>query len=305
MYDVIIIGGGPAGMSAAVYAARACLKTLIIEREPISGGQILNTVEVDNYLGLPGVSGYELARKFSEHVKALQVETISGVVTEVHCTEEEKRVVVKGENYQAKALVFAMGATHRRLGIPGEEELKGMGVSYCATCDGMFFRNKTVAVVGGGDVALEDALYLSNVCEKVYLIHRRDSFRGAKALQEKAHQQTNIEILTDTIVTRICGDGIVDKILLKEVKTGEEGELAINGIFIAVGTEPVTDLLKSIVQLDENGYVIAGENCRTNIEGVYAVGDVRQKPLRQIVTAVADGANAISDLEKYLFSIKK
>lgn len=296
MYDVMIIGSGPAGMAAAIYAARACLKTLLIEKQPMGGGQILNTADVDNYPGLPGVGGFELGQKLSEHVKSAGIAQVTADVVRIECQGEVKRVMTDAQEYEAKALIYAAGAGHRKLLVPGEEALAGVGVSYCATCDGAFFRGKTVAVVGGGDTALEDALFLARGCERVYLIHRRDAFRGAKTLQNRVEAAGNIVLRMETAVEEIRGGDRVQAVDLLHLKTGEKESLYVDGVFIAVGMTPHTELMKGQVELDAGGYVIAGENCRTNVTGVYAAGDVRTKALRQIVTAAADGANAVADI---------
>lgn len=300
MYDMIIIGSGPAGLAAAIYAQRARMKTLVIEREYMSGGQVMNTYEVDNYPGFPGIGGFELGMKFREHADKLGAEFVNAEVIELQLTEKIKKVVTDEEVYETRTIVIATGAKHRKLGIAGEEELAGMGVSYCATCDGAFFKDHTVAVVGGGDVAVEDAIFLSRGCEKVYLIHRRDELRAAKSLQERLFACKNVEFLWDTEVTKICGEDHLECIVVRNKKTGEKKTMDINGIFVAVGTLPNSDLVKGKVEMDEQGYVIAGEDCATNIEGVYAAGDVRSKMMQQIITAAADGANAVNSAQRYL-----
>ena len=292
MYDLLIIGSGPAGLSAAVYGIRAGLKLLVLEQSPISGGQVLNTYEVDNYLGLPGISGLDMGQAFRAHADKLGVEFVEARVKEIVDNGNFKTVRTRKAEYEAKAVILATGAQHAHLEVPGEEELSGMGVSYCATCDGAFFKGRTVAVVGGGDVALEDAIYLARTCEKVYLIHRRDELRGAMVLQEELKALPNVEILYSHTVQEIRGEDSVQALLLKDVKNGEEKELAVQGIFIAVGIHPDTELVKELVTCNEGGYVIAGEDGATDCSGIYVAGDVRKKPLRQIVTAVADGANA-------------
>ena len=297
MYDVIIIGSGPAGLSAAIYAGRAKFDTLIIEEKPMSGGQIVNTSEVDNYPGLPGVGGFELAQKMREHAQKSGVTFAKEQAVSVEDKQEKKLVTTNQNQYEAKAVIIASGASYRKLGVPGEERLTGMGVSYCATCDGAFFRNRTVAVAGGGDVALEDALFLARGCEKVYLIHRRDSFRGAKVLAEQVQTNEKIEILYDTVVEEICGEGMVEKIKILNKKTQEVKMLPVNGIFVAVGMVPNTVKVIPHLALDDTGYIKAGEDGRSSVPGIYAVGDVRTKQLRQVVTAVADGANAIASME--------
>lgn len=300
MYDVVIIGSGPAGLSAAIYGQRACLETLVVEKQPMSGGQILNTYEVDNYPGLPGLGGFELGMKLREHADSMGAKFLQADVNRVEKTQEGFRIYTSKEEYDAKTVVFATGASYRALGVSGEEKLRGMGVSYCATCDGAFFRDKVTAVVGGGDVALEDALFLARSCQKVYLIHRRDAFRGAKALQEKVLAEPRIEVCFDSQVEEIVGENQVEKILVYHKKEETRREVQVDGVFIAVGITPNSVLAKDVAALDENGYVIAGEDGRTSEAGAYAAGDVRTKQLRQVITAAADGANVITSIENYL-----
>ena len=300
IYDMIIIGSGPAGLAAAVYGQRAKLDLIVIEKQMISGGQIINTLEVDNYPGLPGIGGFELGQKFREHAEKLGTAFVTDEVKEVRINEDGTRTVVGAEaDYTAKTVVIASGAEHSLLGVPGEKELTGSGVSYCATCDGNFYRNKVTAVVGGGDVALGDALYLARLCRKVYLIHRRDSFRGAKVLEDKVRAAENIELVLDSTVEEIRGEGQVKSILVKNKKSGAETELAIDGLSIAVGIVPESKSFP-FLKTDERGYVLADETCETNVPGVYAAGDVRKKQLRQVITAVADGANAVESAVRYL-----
>lgn len=300
IYDLIIIGSGPAGLSAAIYAQRARLNTLVIEKEYISGGQVVNTYEVDNYPGLPGVGGYELGMKFREHADKLEAEFVTAEVKRILIEETVKTVITDGEDYQAKALVIATGAKHRRLSVAGEEEFGGMGVSYCATCDGAFFKGRTVAVVGGGDVAAEDAIFLARGCEKVYLIHRRDELRAAKSIQERLFALPNVEVVWDSIVTEISGEDRVEALKIKNVKTEEKKNLPIDGVFVAVGILPNSEIAKEVTALDGQGYIKAGEDCVTSIPGVFAAGDVRTKALRQIITAAADGANAVTSVQEYI-----
>lgn len=294
MYDLIIIGSGPAGLGAAVYGKRAGLNLLVIEKNPMSGGQVLNTYEVDNYLGLPGINGFDMGVKFREHAEKMGAEFKETEVTGIEDKGSFKLVHTQDGDFEAKTLILAMGARHAHLNVPGEEELTGMGVSYCATCDGAFFRNKTVAVVGGGDVAVEDAIFLARICKKVYLIHRRDRLRAAKVLQDSLLEQPNVEILWDSAVTAINGEDMVTGLTVKQVKTGEEKELPVNGIFIAVGIHPDTEICRDLVACEDSGYILAGEDTHTDVPGIFAAGDIRKKPLRQIITAVADGANAAS-----------
>lgn len=299
-YDVIIIGSGPAGLSAAIYGMRARLQTLVVEKQPMSGGQILNTAEVDNYPGVPGIGGFEIGQKFREHADKMGAEFVTAEVLKIETEQEFKRVITDKEIYETRTVIFATGANHRKLNVPGEEELSGMGVSYCATCDGAFFRDRIVAVVGGGDVALEDALFLARTCERVYLIHRRNAFRGAKVLQETVKKQKNIEIIWDTVVESINGTDQVESLSIYNKKTEKRDTLKIAGIFIAVGVVPNTQLAEGIVKLDESGYIIAGEDTVTSVPGIFAAGDVRTKNLRQVITAASDGANAITSAENYI-----
>ena len=303
-YDLIIIGSGPAGLSAAVYGMRAGLRLLVIEKNPMSGGQVLNTYEVDNYLGLPGINGFDMGMKFREHADKLGAPFLEAEVTGI-TDGEMKTVHTTQGDYEAKALVVAAGAHHAHLGVPGEEELSGMGVSYCATCDGAFFRGKTVAVVGGGDVALEDAIYLTRFCEKVYLIHRRDELRGAHVLQEQLKALPGAQILYSHVVLEIQGENGVKGVLLEDLKSGSRRTLAVDGVFIAVGIHPETELVRGLADCDKAGYVLAGEDGATNIPGLYVAGDIRKKPLRQVVTAVADGANAVTAAAAWISKMSK
>ncbi len=300
MYDLMIIGSGPAGLSAGVYAQRAKLDTLMLEKGFVSGGQVMNTYEVDNYLGMPGVSGMDLSDAFLNHAKKMELPMARGAVTEIRREGDHFAVVTKKESYKAKTVILATGARHRLLGVPGEEELSGMGVSYCATCDGAFFKGKTVAVVGGGDVALEDAIFMARICRKVYVIHRRDEFRGAQILQVKLKSMDNVEILWDTVVEEIVGDGQVQAVQTRNVKTDSTAKVTVDGVFIAVGILPNTELFKDLVECDEGGYIVAREDCITSVPGIFAAGDVRSKHLRQIITAVADGACAVTSVQDYL-----
>lgn len=305
MYDLIIIGSGPAGLSAAVYGKRAGLNLLIIEENPMSGGQVLNTYEVDNYLGMPGINGFDMGMKFKEHADAVGAEFKTAAVTSIRSEGTVKTVeTADGTTYEAAALILATGAEHALLGVPGEEEYKGKGVSYCATCDGAFFKQKDVAVVGGGDVAVEDAVYLARMCRKVYLIHRRDSLRAAKGLQEKLMACDNVEVLWNRTVQSIYGSALVEGVKLTHVTEQTEEELPVEGVFIAVGMHPNTEAFRDAVSCDEHGYVIAGEDCVTKVPGVFAAGDLRTKQVRQIITAVADGACAVASAEKYLTAEK-
>ena len=300
MYDVVIIGAGPAGLAASIYAKRAGLRAVTIEQSAVSGGQVLTTYEVDNYPGFPGINGFDLGMHFRQHADGLSCEFQEAEVLRVEDCEGGYLVTTSKGELRTKTVVAAMGAQHAKLNIPGEEELAGMGVSYCATCDGAFFRNRTVAVIGGGDVAVEDAIFLARSCAKVYLIHRRNELRAAKSLQEALFAADNVEIIWDTVVTEIKGQDQVESVTLQNVKNKEEKLLPVDGVFIAVGIVPVSQLLLGMDICDEKGYLIAGEDGVTGKPGIFAAGDIRTKKLRQIVTAVADGANAVTSAEHYL-----
>ncbi len=300
IYDVIVAGAGPAGLGATLYARRAMLDTLLIEKE-FDGGQILSTDSVDNYLGLPGINGYEMGMKFSEHVASFEPDKVTGTIEDIKKEGDLFKVSTSQGEYQSKTLVYAMGAKHRLLGIPGEQEYGGRGVSYCATCDGAFYRGKDTIVVGGGDVALEDALYLSKLCNKVYLMHRRDQFRAAKVIQDKVLANDKITVIWNARPEEILGneDRKVKGLSYVDTVSGEKGEVTVDGVFIAVGMLPQSELVTNLVDCD-HGYICGDETCKTSLPGFYAVGDVRTKQLRQVITAVADGANAITSIEEYL-----
>ncbi len=298
MKDLIIIGSGPAGLSAAVYASNACMDFLVIEKYPMSGGQVLNTAEVNNYLGFENLSGIELSEIFRKHAEKAGAKFINDEVLKIIKADESYTVKCYGGSYEAKSIILATGVVRRCLEVKGEAEFTGKGVSYCATCDGNFFKNKVTAVVGGGDVACEEALYLANICEKVYLIHRRDKLRGAKYLQNKVFSNDKIKFVPNANVKEIIGSSRVEKVLLD---TGES--LDVNGVFIAVGIKADTKLAQGIADLDKHGFVIAEESCETSSKGFFAAGDIRTKPLRQISTAVSDGANAVKSVEIYFNKI--
>ncbi len=294
MKDLIIAGSGPAGLSAAVYAANAMLDFAVIEKFPMSGGQILNTYDINNYLGFEKIDGFTLGQTFRKHAENKGTRFINDEITAVEKIDGGYLVKCKNGEYEAKTVIFATGANPKKLGVKGEAEFSGKGVSYCATCDGNFFRDKTTAVVGGGDVALEDALYLANICSKVYLIHRRNELRGAKYLQDKVKRSEKIELVLNSEVDEIIGENSVKKLKLKN-----GNELEVDGVFVAVGINPNSSLLDKIADT-ENGFIKADESCITSAEGIFAAGDVRAKRLRQISTAVADGANAVHSAEEYL-----
>lgn len=301
MLDVLIIGGGPAGLSAAVYTKRANLNVKVIEKVAFGCGQIVYAEQIDNYLGFSSINGYDLGMKFRQHAEAVgvPVEEAEGISYK-QINDHWEVTYANGEKEETKTIIYCVGAAHRHLNIPGEDALFGGGVSYCATCDGAFYRDKVVAVVGGGNTALGEALYLSNLAKKVYLIHRRDSFRGFSQTVEQLKQKENIELLLNENPVEIIGMEKVSGLKLENTVTGKEQELNIDGVFIAVGMQPVTDSLKDIVKLNENGYVIADESGITSARGFFVAGDVRTKPLRQVVTAVSDGANAAASVKNYI-----
>lgn len=316
MYDIIIIGSGPAGLSAAIYAKRANLNVAVAEKEYEGTGQIAESGNVNNYLGLPNINGYDLGEKFREHAVSLDVEFIEKEAVQIEAVQNEEcaaesaiyRVKFDDDTIEeARALIYTAGAYPRKAGVLGEDEYTGKGVSYCAICDGAFYKGKTVAVLGGGDTALDDALYLADICEKVYLVHRRDSFRGAQSTVELLKQKENVELVLNETVTEIYGEKKPTGIKLKSGR-----ELALDGVFVAYGSVPQSELIKNLVQLDERGYVVAGEDGITYAAtkkadahrriqpGLYVAGDVRTKTLRQVVTAVSDGANAATTAAEYL-----
>lgn len=296
MVDIIIVGSGPAGMSAAVYGKRAGLSVLVIEKVYYGTGQVAESSHVDNYLGIPGINGYELGEKFRSHAEGLGVEFKDGEVIRFEKAADRWYVHLKnGETLESKTVVYAAGAAHRHLGVPGEEEFSGKGVSYCATCDGAFFKGKDVAVVGGGNTAMDDAIYLSDICNKVYLVHRRDVFRGDATTLMKLKETENIELVVPAKVQEVKGEQVVTALQLEDGRS-----LEVSGVFVAVGMQPATSMLQGIVLMDDNGYIIADETGRTSAAGFFAAGDVRTKELRQIITAVSDGANAATSAERYI-----
>ncbi len=301
IYDLVIIGGGPAGLTAYLYAARARLNTLLIEKLA-PGGQVLVTDFVENYPGFPeGLPGWELMEKFTAHVKKLGFNQKTGEVVALTLEGETKKIkLAGGEELAARAVIIATGASPNKLGVPGEEELTGKGVSYCATCDGPFFRDQVVAVVGGGNTAVQEAIFLTKFARKVYLIHRRDQLRAQKILQERAFANPKIEFIWNTVVTEILGREKVERVRLKNRKTGEETELSVGGVFIFIGIRPQSDFVKDLLKLDEKGFIITDCEMRTEIPGLFAAGDVRAKACRQIITAAGDGATAAYMAEHYL-----
>lgn len=288
MLDLVVIGAGPAGLTAAVYGLRAGLSVLVLE-EGVTGGQLAVSAEVENYPSWQKISGWELAEKIAGQATVAGADIRYEPVESIEERDGVKTVVTAQHRYDCRTVIVANGAKRRKLGCPGEERLTGKGVSYCAVCDGAFFRSRTVCVVGGGNTALEDALYLAKVCEKVYLIHRRDSFRGERRLQTAVQASEKIEVIWNTAVEEIRGDERVASVLLRGDRTGE---LPVDGVFVAVGLAPDNDRFAHLLELDGSGYLRAGEDCRTNVEGIYAAGDTRTKGIRQILTAAADGAVA-------------
>lgn len=300
IYDLAILGAGPAGICAAIYATRAKLNTIWLDKKFVQGGQIVDTYEVDNYPGLPGITGLDLGEAMAGHAEKLGMKPQRETVRSIEAEQGIKVIRTKKNEYRARAVIIACGATHRHLGIPGEEELSGMGVSYCATCDAAFFQDRTVVVVGGGNVAVEDAILLSRTCKKVYLVHRRDELRAEKILQESFFACKNVEIIWDSIPLSIEGTDKVEALKIQNKKTQEESFIETDGVFIAVGIVPGTEKFKDLVKLDEAGYIVAGEDGITSEPGIFVAGDIRTKNLRQVVTAVADGANAVASVQRYL-----
>ena len=292
IYDMIIVGGGPGGYTAALYGARAGLDVLIIERLS-AGGQMNLTGQIDNYPGFPdGVDGFQLSYNMQQQAERFGAETRYAEVLELRLEEKIKSVRTNEGSYQAKSVVIATGANPRQLGVAREKEMTGRGVAYCAHCDGGFYRGKTVAVVGGGNSAVAEALYLSRIAKEVILIHRRDSLRATRIYEKPLREAGNIRFVWDSEVVELLGEDVLQSVKIRNLKNGEEQLLEVQGLFVSIGRKPATDLVKDQLTLDGAGYIMAGENTKTNLPGVYAVGDVRTKELRQIVTAVADGAMA-------------
>ncbi len=300
IYDMIVIGGGPGGYTAALYATRAGLDTLVVEKMA-AGGQMTQTTQIDNYPGYDqGIDGYALGEKMQAGAQRFGAKTLYGEVYSADLKAEPKKITTSEGTFLAKTVVIATGASHKHLGAQAEEVFQGRGVAYCAACDGMFYKGKTVAVVGGGNSAVADALVLSRICEKVILIHRRDTLRATKIYHEQLNNTKNIEIRWNCSVTKILGDGSVSGLELRDVKTGELSWVDVDGVFISIGQSPATDLFRGQVVLNEGGYIQADESTQTNVPGVFAVGDVRTKTVRQIITAAADGAVAAHFAEAYL-----
>lgn len=291
MYDIIIVGAGTAGMSAAIYGLRAGKKVLMLEGKSY-GGQIINTPEIENYPGIQKVSGFEFATNLFKQATDLGAEIVYEKVVQIKDNNKTKTVVTSAKEYETKTVIIATGAKNRPLGLDREEELIGAGISYCATCDGMFFRGKDVAIVGGGNTALEDALFLSNFCDKIYVIHRRDSFRGEDRLVNALKEKENVTFVLDSVVVKLLGDNAITGISVQNVKDETISDIEVSGLFVAIGQIPDNQSFSDLVKLDEKGYVRAGEDCITNIEGIFTAGDCRTKTVRQLTTAASDGAVA-------------
>lgn len=302
MYDIIIVGAGPAGLSAAIYGLRAGKSVLVLEKGSY-GGQIINTPEIENYPGIKKVSGFEFATNLYNQASDLGAEVIYEPVTAIEPGDNVKKVITDKNVYEGKTIILATGAKNRRLGIDREQELTGAGVSYCATCDGMFFRGKDVAVVGGGNTALEDALFLTNYCRKVYIIHRREEFRGEKRLLDALKERENVEYVLNSNVVCLKGETKLTAVRVREKNTGEEKEIPVSGIFVAIGQEPENKIFEDIIQTDEKGYIVSGEECQTNVSGVFTAGDCRTKSVRQLTTAASDGAVAALKACEYISGV--
>ena len=300
MYDTMIIGAGPAGMTAALYAARSNLKVALLERG-IYGGQMNNTAEIENYPGYARISGPELAEKMFEPLENLGVEHLFGQVEKIEDHGDYKKIIIEDEVFETKTVILASGANHRHLGVPGEEEYNSRGVSYCAVCDGAFFRDEDLLVVGGGDSAVEEAIFLTRFAKSVTIVHRRDQLRAQKLLQERAFANEKISFIWDSVVKEIKGDDRrVTNVVFENVKTGQSSESDFGGVFVYVGLDPVSDFVKDLGICDEAGWIVTDQHMKTAIAGIYAIGDVRQKDLRQITTAVGDGAVAGQEVYKYI-----
>lgn len=299
MYDTIIIGAGPAGMTAALYAARSNLKVALIEGG-LPGGQMNNTSDIENYPGYANISGPELAEKMFEPLENLGVEHLYGFVENIEDHGDVKKVITDNEEFETRTVIVATGSKHRLLGVPGEEELNSRGVSYCAVCDGAFFRDQDLLVVGGGDSAVEEAIFLTQFAKSVTIVHRRDELRAQKVLQDRAFVNEKINFIWDSVVKEIKGENRVESVVIENVKSGQVTEQAFGGVFIYVGLDPVSDFTKDLQIQDESGWIVTDDHMKTSVAGVFAVGDVRQKDLRQVTTAVGDGAIAGQEAYKYI-----
>jgi len=298
MYDIIVVGAGPAGLTAAIYARRASKNVLVLEAKNY-GGQIINTLDIENYPVEAHISGFDFATKLYEQAKGLGAEIVFEKVTDINDNGSTKEVVTVKNSYTAKAVILATGSENRKLGVTSEDELVGKGISYCATCDGAFYRKKNVAVVGGGNTALEDALYLADIANRVYLIHRRDSFRGEDATVKLLQEKDNVEFVYNSTVSQLIAQDRLEKVEVTD-KSGATRELEVDGLFVAVGRIPENQNFAKLIQLDQAGYILAGEDCNTNVAGIFVAGDNRVKDVRQLVTATADGAVAATAAVKYI-----
>lgn len=303
MYDVVIVGGGPGGLTTAIYTSRAGRNTVLVEKQ-MPGGLMASTNEVENYPGLPDVTGADLAELFRKHAEQFGSNIVMDEIESLRLSGDDRVAVGAVGEYPGRVLVISTGSAPRVLGVPGESRLRGRGVSYCATCDGAFFQDREVACIGGGDAAVQEALFLTRFATRVYLIHRRDELRAVKALQDRLFAEDKIEVLWNTVVQEIQGEGAVEGLRLRDVGTDERSELSVAGVFVYVGHSPATDFVSDLVQLDDDGYVMTDDHLRTNVPGVFAVGDVRHRIQRQIATAVGDGATAAMAIEHYLAELE-
>ena len=305
VFDCIILGAGPAGLSCALYAIRSGLKTAIIDVSAI-GGTPANYCEIENYLGFGKIQGYELCERFENHIDEFEVEKFPyEEIQSIDLVSEDKKIITLNGEFSAKTVIIAVGAKNKKLNVKGENDFIGRGVSYCAVCDGAFYKDKIVAVVGGGNSALEEAIYLTQHAKKVYLIHRRDSFRADKIIQDKLYSNKKIELVLNSTVDEILGDNKVNSVVVKSVNSDKKSKIKIDGIFPYIGLEPNIEQFGAQLKLDESGFIITDEFMKTNIDGVYAIGDVRKTPLRQVITAVSDGAVAGVEASKYLMNLKE
>ncbi len=303
-FDVVILGGGPAGLSAAIYASRGAVSTALIDIS-MMGGQPSNYLELENYPGFPIIGGYDLMEKFEEHADKFGVQKFPmQEIEKIDLTSEPKIILTKEGKFRAKSVIIACGASPMKLGVPGEKEFVGRGVSYCAVCDGAFYKNKVVAVVGGGNAAVEEAMYLTKFADKVYVIHRRNELRADKIVQERAFKNEKVEFIWDSVVKEIQGDDLVHTAVLENVKTGERTNLSVNGVFPYIGMVPNVSDITGQIEQDAGGFILTDETMKTSVEGVYAVGDIRKTPLRQVITAAADGAIGAVYAVKYLETLK-
>ncbi|MDY6329237.1 MAG: thioredoxin-disulfide reductase [Lachnospiraceae bacterium] len=291
VYDIIIIGAGTAGLSSAIYGKRAGKNVLVLEGKSY-GGQIIVSPEVENYPGIKHTSGFEFATRLYEQAKSLDTEILMEEVVNIEADGNYKKVITRGNEFISKAVIIASGVGKRKLHVENEDRFTGAGVSYCATCDGMFYKGMDVLVAGGGNTALEDAKYLSEICKTVYIVHRRDTFRAEASLIKEVEAKDNIKTLLNHNVISLSGDDVLESVKIADTVNGKESDIEVQGLFVAIGQEPQRDIYENVVKTDENGYIVAGEDCRTNVEGIYAAGDCRTKEVRQLITAAADGAVA-------------